>query len=126
MKVCLLIRLFLLFLVLAIQEKVKLKVVIRHLLLIYGRNLCQRALSYTEHKTEIIIGIIGIKKIKVQTRNVIKGIRCWLPDISFELITCRDDACFRIRRCMHRLYRSIPQIVLLVISGFAQKLINKR
>ena len=54
---CLLIRLFLLFLVLAIQEKVKLKVVIRHLLLIYGRNLCQRALSYTEHKAEIIIGI---------------------------------------------------------------------
>ena len=123
MKVCLLIRLFLLFLVLAIQEKVKLKVVIRHLLLIYGRNLCQRALSYTEHNAEIII---GIKKIKVQTRNVIEGLISWLPNISFELIPCRDDACFRIRRCMHRLYRSIPQIVLLVISGFAQKLINKR
>ena len=123
MKVCLLIRLFLLLLVLAIQEKVKLKVVIRHLLLIYDKKLCQRSLSYTEHKTEIIL---GIKKIKVQTRNVIKGLRCWLPDISFELITCRDDACFRIRRCMHHLYINIPQIVLLVMSGFAQKLINKR
>jgi hypothetical protein len=98
---CLLIQLFLLLLVLAIQEQVKFKVVIRHLLLIYGRNLCQRALSFMELNAE---KIIEIKKIKVQTRNIIEGLRSWLPDIPFELITCRDDACFRIRRCMHRLY----------------------